>query len=153
MKSKTILAMTLALCSASVYANSALQIKTLQAMYQESIKNSHKLHYSENDLLKKYATSDLKALFNQDEKASEGAVGCIDYVVMWQGQDFEHKVKLNFTPISNNRIKVNIGKGSWSKARSVTYQMACTGNSCKISDVIEQNVSLKKSLSSCLKGY
>ena len=152
MKVKTMALLGLCCLSASVYANSSLPIKTLQSMYQTSVNNSNNDHYDDNALLKRHATAELKALIVADEKASEGEVGCIDHVVMWQGQDYEHHVKLGFKALSANRIQVNIGKGQWSQARNVIYQMQCSSNTCKIADVISQHGSLKKSLNRCLKS-
>ena len=53
----------------------------------------------------------------------------LDYDVLWQSQDPNYKVKLNYSLTPNGQVKVKIGK------ESVNYTVACTGNSCKITDV------------------
>lgn len=91
-----------------------------------------------------HSDASLKKAFNLH--ARNGEVCGFWQDVMWQSQDPEFNVPLQFSKVGQNKVKVSLGKGKWNKQSSVTYILKCNGNDCKVSDVIDSSGSLKKNI-------
>ena len=91
-----------------------------------------------------HSDASLKKAFNLH--ARNGEVCGFGQDVMWQSQDPEFNVPLQFSKVGQNKVKVSLGKGKWNKQSSVTYILKCNGNDCKVSDVIDSSGSLKKNI-------
>lgn len=134
------LVLTLSVLSISTaYAASDIQVTTIKSLYQQA-----KAKRQGMEILPKYADSTLAQALNV--KAQYGEVCGTDHDVVWQSQDPEYNRKLTFTNLGNNQIKVNLGKSQWHQPNSVIYKLNCAGNSCKVSDVMEGNESLKQNI-------
>ena len=120
-----LLPMFVAPCAFADTSN-ALKLNTVKAMYQHDAKVR-----AGNETLKRFAGPALKqALVRQDQyQIRMGEICGLDYDVLWQSQDPNYKAKLNYSLTPNGQVKVKIGK------ESVSYAVACSGNSCKITDV------------------
>ena len=159
---KKLLFAVFGLCiGSSVFAESP-QMQYIKRMYKESVKlesipiDRRKTNYDYNYYLK-YFDSNIRKLYARDDKygeATEGTTGCIDYDVLWQGQDLDPKAKLTFTQPSTDKVKVTIGATMGLEKRSVTYQVKCQkdGN-CKIIEIYEGGKPFTKEMSKCLDDF
>ena len=159
---KKLLFAVFGLCiGSSVFAESP-QMQYIKRMYKESVKlesipiDRRKTNYDYNYYLK-YFDSNIRKLYARDDKygeATEGTTGCIDYDVLWQGQDLDPKAKLTFTQPSTDKVKVTIGATMGLEKRSVTYQVKCQkdGN-CKITEIYEGGKPFTKEMSKCLDDF
>ena len=123
----------------SVSAASDPYIQTVKEMY-----NLGKKSETGMQTIELYSDSSLKQAFNLH--ARNGEVCGFEQDVMWQSQDPEFNVPLQFSKVGQNKVKVSLGKGKWNKQSSVTYILKCNGNDCKVSDVIDSSGSLKKNI-------
>lgn len=108
-----------------------------------------------NAMLERLASADLKALLRKDAQASNGEIGCIDYDVVVQGQDFnanEISRSIKYTALSNGNVQVRFK--NFGKTSTLQYKLACTANNCKIDDVLTKNgrSSFKRELHQCLSN-
>jgi hypothetical protein len=123
----------------NAYAAQDIQIETVKKMYQAGKKSENGM-----EVIEKYADAGLKQAFKVQEKFGE--ICGYEADVMWQSQDPEYNRALTFTKIANNQVKVNLAKGKWHPASSVTYKLSCNGNTCKVADVIDTSGSLKQNI-------
>lgn len=159
---KKLLFAVFGLCiGSSVFAESP-QVQYIKRMYKESVKlesipiDRRKTNYDYNYYLK-YFDSNIRKLYARDDKygkAIEGTTGCIDYDVLWQGNDLNPKAKLTFTQPNIDKVKVTIGATEGLEKRSVTYQVKCQkdGN-CKITEIFEGEKPFTKEMSKCLDDF
>ena len=159
---KKLLFAVFGLCiGSSVFAESP-QMQYIKRMYKESVKlesvplDRRKTNY-DYDYYLKYFDSNIRKLYARDDKygeATEGTTGCIDYDVLWQGNDLNPKAKLTFTQPSTDKVKVTIGATMGLEKRSVTYQVKCQkdGN-CKITEIYEGGKPFTKEMSKCLDDF
>ncbi len=123
----------------SAYAAQDIQIETVKKMYQAGKKSEQGM-----EMIEKYADAGLKQAFKVQEKFGE--MCGFEHDVMWQSQDPEYNRALTFTKLANNQVKVNLAKGKWHSASSVTYTLSCNGNTCKVADVRDTSGSLKQNI-------
>ena len=123
------------LCISSCVFAESPQVQYIKRMYKESVKlesvplDRRKTNY-DYDYYLKYFDSNIRKLYARDneyQKATKG-IACIDYGVLWQGQDLDPKAKLTFTQPSTDKVKVTIGATEGLEKRSVTYQVECQKN-------------------------
>lgn len=155
---KKILLTLLGLCASSnVFAESP-QMQYIKGMYKESVKLESRETNNNPYYYLKYFDSNIKKIYARADKyntITQGTTGCLDYMVLWQGQDLNPKAKLTFTEPSKGRVKVTIGATEGLERRSVTYQVKCNqqGNSCKITEIIERGKPFTKVTSKCLDDF
>ena len=158
---KKLLFAVFGLCiGSSVFAESP-QVQYIKRMYKESVKlesvplDRRKANYN-YDYYLKYFDSNIRKLYARDDKYGEATEGiaCIDYDVLWQGNDLNPKAKLTFTQPSTDKVKVTIGATMGLEKRSVTYQVKCQkdGN-CKITEIFERGKPFTKEMSKCLDDF
>ena len=153
---KKLLFAVFGLCiGSSVFAESP-QVQYIKRMYKESVKLESR--ETNNDLyyFLKYFDSNIRKLYDRNDEygaATEG-IACIDYDVLWQGQDLDPKAKLTFTQPSTDKVKVTIGATEGLEKRSVIYQVKCQkdGN-CKITEIFEGGKPFTKEMSKCLDDF
>ena len=149
------------LCISSCVFAESPQVQYIKRMYKESVKlesvplDRRKTNY-DYDYYLKYFDSNIRKLYERDnkyQKATEG-IACIDYGVLWQGQDLDPKAKLTFTQPSTDKVKVTIGATEGLEKRSVTYQVECQKNGdCKITEIFEGGKPFTKKMSKCLDDF
>ena len=158
---KKLLAVLLSLLiNTHVYAESP-QVQYIKRMYKKSVKlesiplDRRKTNY-DYDYYLKYFDSNIRKIYARDDKYGEATEGiaCIDYDVLWQGQDLDPKAKLTFTQPSTDKVKVTIGATEGLEKRSVIYQVKCQkdGN-CKITEIFEGGKPFTKEMSKCLDDF
>ena len=153
---KKLLFAVFGLCiGSSVFAESP-QVQYIKKMYKESVKlESREINNNPRYYLK-YFDSNIRKLYARDDKYGEATEGiaCIDYDVLWQGNDLNPKAKLTFTQPSAGKVKVTIGATMGLEKRSVTYQVKCQkdGN-CKITEIYEGGKPFTKEMSKCLDDF
>ncbi len=153
---KNLLFAVFGLCiGSSVFAESP-QVQYIKKMYKESVKlESREINNNPRYYLK-YFDSNIRKLYARDDKYGEATEGiaCIDYDVLWQGNDLNPKAKLTFTQPSAGKVKVTIGATMGLEKRSVTYQVKCQkdGN-CKITEIYEGGKPFTKEMSKCLDDF
>ena len=159
---KKLLFAVFGLCiGSSVFAESP-QMQYIKRMYKESVKlesvplERRKASYSYGDYYLKYFDSNIRKIYARDDKYGEATRGiaCINYDVLWQGNDLNPKAKLTFTQPSPDKVKVTIGATMGLEKRSVTYQVKCQkdGN-CKITEIYERGKPFTKEMSKCLDDF
>ena len=153
---KKLLFAVFGLCiGSSVFAESP-QMQYIKKLYKESVKlESREINNNPRYYLK-YFDSNIRKIYARDDKYGEATEGiaCIDYDVLWQGQDLDPKAKLTFTQPSPDKVKVTIGATMGLEKRSVTYQVKCQkdGN-CKIIEIYEGGKPFTKEMSKCLDDF
>jgi len=139
----------------SVFAESP-QMQYIKKLYKESVKlESREINNNPRYYLK-YFDSNIRKIYARDDKYGEATEGiaCIDYDVLWQGQDLDPKAKLTFTQPSTDKVKVTIGATEGLEKRSVTYQVECQKNGdCKITEIFEGGKPFTKKMSKCLDDF
>ena len=144
----------------SVFAESP-QVQYIKRMYKESVKlesipiDRRKTNY-DYDYYLKYFDSNIRKLYARDDKYGEATEGiaCIDYDVLWQGNDLNPKAKLTFTQQSTDKVEVTIGATEGLEKRSVTYQVKCQKDGdCKITEIFEYGKPFTKVTSKCLDDF
>ena len=128
----------------------------IKKLYKESVKlESREINNNPRYYLK-YFDSNIRKIYARDDKYGEATEGiaCIDYDVLWQGQDLDPKAKLTFTQPSTDKVKVTIGATEGLEKRSVIYQVKCQkdGN-CKITEIFEGGKPFTKEMSKCLDDF
>jgi len=128
----------------------------IKKLYKESVKlESREINNNPRYYLK-YFDSNIRKIYARDDKYGEATEGiaCIDYDVLWQGQDLDPKAKLTFTQPSTDKVKVTIGATEGLEKRSVIYQVKCQkdGN-CKITEIFEGGKPFTKKMSKCLDDF
>lgn len=121
----------------SVFAANDTYIQTVKEMYNLGKKSEEGMQ-----VVELYSDTSLKQAFNLH--ARNGEVCGFGQDVMWQSQDPQYNIPLQFSKVGQNKVKVSLGKGN--KQRAVTYILKCNGNDCKVSDVIDSSGSLKKNI-------
>ena len=153
---KKLLFAVFGLCiGSSVFAEST-QMQYIKKLYKESVKlESREINNNPRYYLK-YFDSNIRKIYARDDKYGEATEGiaCIDYDVLWQGQDLDPKAKLTFTQPSPDKVKVTIGATMGLEKRSVIYQVKCQkdGN-CKITEIFEGGKPFTKKMSKCLDDF
>ena len=153
---KKLLFAVFGLCiGSSVFAESP-QMQYIKKLYKESVKlESREINNNPRYYLK-YFDSNIRKIYARDDKYGEATEGiaCIDYDVLWQGQDLDPKAKLTFTQPSTDKVKVTIGATEGLEKRSVIYQVKCQkdGN-CKITEIFEGGKLFTKEMSKCLDDF
>ena len=153
---KKLLFAVFGLCiGSSVFAEST-QMQYIKKLYKESVKlESREINNNPRYYLK-YFDSNIRKIYARDDKYGEATEGiaCIDYDVLWQGQDLDPKAKLTFTQPSTDKVKVTIGATEGLEKRSVIYQVKCQkdGN-CKITEIFEGGKPFTKEMSKCLDDF
>ena len=153
---KKLLFAVFGLCiGSSVFAESP-QMQYIKKLYKESVKlESREINNNPRYYLK-YFDSNIRKLYARDDKYGEATEGiaCIDYDVLWQGNDLNPKAKLTFTQPSAGKVKVTIGATMGLEKRSVTYQVKCQKDGdCKITEIFESGKPFTKEMSKCLDHF
>ncbi|WP_374695041.1 hypothetical protein ABXR98_17150 [Snodgrassella alvi] len=154
---KKLLFAVLGLCISSCVFAESPQMQYIKRMYKESVKlesvplDRRKTNY---DYYLKYFDSNIREIYERDngyQNATKTAKACIDYDVLWQGNDLNPKAKLTFIQPSADQVKVTIGATKGLEKRSVTYQVECQkdGN-CKITEIFESGKPFTEEISKCL---
>ncbi|WP_158667165.1 hypothetical protein [Vitreoscilla sp. C1] len=149
-----IFGLSLSSISMNSSADDALPIQTIQSLYSHSMEMSkHIEHFSNNELLVKFATPSLKKVFNADSAyvSKSKELGCLDHDVMWQTNDSAEGANLYLQQVDYKFIVVGIGATEGLEARSITYEMSCNANECKIDDLWYEDQSFKEGMTACLK--
>lgn len=104
------------------------KIKTIKAMYQQDIKAQNGIA-----TLTQFSGGGLQKALKKQQKFGErsGELCGFDYDILWQSQDPDYGINIQYATAPNGHIKVNLGHEG-----SVAYVLACEGQSCKITDVI-----------------
>ena len=155
---KKLLFAVFGLCISSCVFAESPQMQYIKRMYKESVKlesvplDRRKTNY-DYDYYLKYFDSNIRKIYARDDKYGEATEGiaCIDYDVLWQGNDLNPKAKLTFIQPSADQVKVTIGATKGLENRSVTYQVKCQkdGN-CKITEIFESGKPFTEEMSTCL---
>ena len=153
---KKLLFAVFGLCiGSSVFAEST-QMQYIKKLYKESVKLESREINNNPGYYLKYFDSNIRKIYARDDKYGEATEGiaCIDYDVLWQGQDLDPKAKLTFTQPSTDKVKVTIGATEGLEKRSVIYQVKCQkdGN-CKITEIFEGGKPFTKEMSKCLDDF
>ncbi|WP_162626600.1 hypothetical protein [Acinetobacter sp. CFCC 10889] len=114
--------------SGSAFANTDPQIQLLKEIYQQGKKLE-----KGDELLALYYDNGLEQAQNNLREGNWQNCSQAWQDQMWQSQDPEYRQKPSFQKVGQNLVKV-------------TYKVVCQGNNCKISDIIDGDGSLKKSL-------
>lgn len=122
----------------NVFAAPDMQIDFVKKLY-ETGRNLGK----GTEVVEMYADKSLQRAFNV---AAESGESCFGADPMWQSQDPEYQKKLAFSKAGKNQVKVNMAKKNYDQASWVIYKLNCQNNVCKISDLIDQEGSLKQSI-------
>ena len=153
---KKLLFAVLGLCISSCVFAESPQMQYIKRMYKESVKlETSKTNY-DYDYYLKYFDSNIRKLYDRNDEYQEetGGIVCIDYDVLWQGNDLDPKAKLTFTQPTGNKVKVTIGATEGLEQRSVTYQVKCQKDGdCKITEIFERGKPFTKGKSKCLDNY
>ena len=153
---KKLLFAVLGLCISSCVFAESPQMQYIKRMYKESVKlETSKTNY-DYDYYLKYFDSNIRKLYDRNDEYQEetGGIVCIDYDVLWQGNDLDPKAKLTFTQPTGNKVKVTIGATEGLEQRSVTYQVKCQKDGdCKITEIFERGKPFTKDKSKCLDNY
>lgn len=158
---KKLLLAVFGLCIGSSVFAEIPQVQYIKRMYKESVKlesipiDRRKTNF-DYDYYLKYFDNNIRKLYARDneyQKATKG-IACIDYDVLWQGNDLNPKAKLTFTQPSTDKVKVTIGATEGLEKRSVTYQVKCLKDGdCKITEIFEGGKPFTKDLSKCLDDF
>ena len=139
-----ILAITgLGLVSNVAWANNQAKIATVKKVYSMALNDA--IH---QDPLYTYGDKSLRQAWNNID--AEKYYECVaDYNLVVQGQDFDFKASsVKYTVLQNGRVRASF-KNFGTPSR-VDYTLTCSGNSCKISDISDADISsLKKKLLAC----
>lgn len=142
--------------SSNVFAESP-QMQYIKGMYKESVKLESRETNNNPYYYLKYFDSNIKKIYARADKyntITQGTTGCLDYMVLWQGQDLNPKAKLTFTEPSKGRVKVTIGATEGLERRSVTYQVKCQKDGdCKITEIFEYGKPFTKEMTKCLDNF
>ena len=156
---KKLLLAVLGLCiSSCVFAEIFRpKVNYIKRIYEESIRlGSGGTTYNPHFYLK-YFDSNIRKIYERDDEYQKatGGIACIDYDVLWQGQDLDPNAKLTFTQPTGNKVKVTIGATKGFEKRSVTYQVICLKetNDCKITEIFERGKLFTKDKSKCLDDF
>lgn len=127
---KLILAISLAVVSFQAAAQTP-QIEVVQNIYREA-------RHNEDDaaILNKYADNSLK----QALRIASRAEVCLDFSPIWGGQDYDSNAKISFSQ-SGNKVRAT-SRGEMSM--NVLYSLTCNGSSCRVSDINNDGMSLKR---------
>ena len=126
----------------AVEAAQEIQLKTLQEMYSIGKKLE-----KGNEIIEMYADESLQRAFN---RAYEAEDPCFGADIMWQSNDPPYQRKVTYTLLGNNKVRANLGAvPPYYKASWVTYSFSCKSGTCKLSDVLDSEGSLKKALNTC----
>lgn len=115
--------------------------------YIQTVKEMYKLGAKSQDgmtIIERYSDSSLKQAFNLHAK--NGEVCGFGQDVMWQSQDPNYNRPVNFSKISQNKVKAVLGQSRNQKADTVVYTLKCSGTNCKVSDVQDSSGSLKNNI-------
>ena len=153
---KKLLFAVLGLCISSCVFAESPQMQYIKRMYKESVKlETSKTNY-DYDYYLKYFDSNIRKIYARNDEYQEetGGIVCIDYDVLWQGNDLDPMAKLTFTQPTGNKVKVTIGATEGLEQRSVTYQVKCQKDGkCKITEIFERGKPFTKDKSKCLDNY
>lgn len=127
---KLIFAVSLAIASFQAAAETP-QVELVKRIYREA-------RQTENDvaILNKYADNSLKQALRIANRANM----CLDFSPIWGDQDYNSKAKISFTQNGNQVRATSHGAMSM----NVSYALNCNGNSCRITDIINDGTSLKR---------
>lgn len=123
-----------------------VMVDTIKQLYTEALNED--IPYD----LKKYVSPELKALLDKDSEAAEkrGEVGCVDYDVVMQAQDFqadELKKSLSFQALTN---KVLVNFTNFGEEQELIYIMSFDGKRYLVGDIIQTDgSSFKNTLQQC----
>ncbi len=123
-----------------------VMVDTIKQLYTEALNED--IPYD----LKKYASPELKTLLKKDIEAAEqsGEIGCVDYDVVMQAQDFqadELKTSLSFQALTN---KVLVNFTNFGKEQELIYIMSFDGKQYLVGDIIQTDgSSFKNVLQQC----
>lgn len=107
------------------------QVELVKRIYLKARKNNNNVA-----ILNKYANNSLK----QTLRIANRAEMCLDFSPIWGGQDYDSKAKISFTQNGNQVRATSLGAMSM----NVSYALSCNGNSCRITDIINDITSLKR---------
>ena len=103
-----------------------------------------------------YASAELKALLAKDEQLAGDEIGCLDYDLIIQGQDYDAesiKKTLKIKALDKESVEAKFTNFD---PTTVIYKFACTENQCEITDLLEEDQethkpkSFKEGLANCL---
>ena len=103
-----------------------------------------------------YASAELKALLAKDEQLAGDEIGCLDYDLVIQGQDYDAesiKKTLKIKALDKESVEAKFTNFD---PTTVIYKFACTENQCEITDLLEEDQethkpkSFKEGLANCL---
>lgn len=134
-----VLAITgLGLVSNGAWANNQAKIATVKKVYSMALNEANR-----QSPLYVYGDKSLRQALTQDGD------DCIGANPVVQGQDFDFKASsVKYTVLQNGRIRASFK--NFGVPSRVDYTLTCSGNTCKISDVSDKDVSsYKKALLAC----
>lgn len=126
-------------CAQLVFATNDPYVQTIKEMYRFDKKSQEWVK-----TMRLFSNPSLNQAFNLHDK--NGGVCGFGQNVMWQSQDPEYNIPLNFTKFGQNKVKVSLGKGKWNQSSIVIYTLQCNGGNCKISDANDSDGSLKQNI-------
>lgn len=127
---KLILAVSLAITSFQAAAETP-QVELVQKIYREARQNDNDVA-----ILNKYADNSLKKALRIANRAEM----CLDFSPIWGGQDHDSNAKISFSQ-SGNKVRAT-SRGEMSM--NVLYSLTCNGSSCRVSDINNDGLSLKR---------
>lgn len=127
---KLILAVSLAITSFQAAAETP-QVELVQKIYREARQNNNDVA-----ILNKYADNSLKKALRIANRAEM----CLEFSPIWGGQDYDSNAKISFSQ-SGNKVRAT-SRGEMSM--NVLYSLTCNGSSCRVSDINNDGLSLKR---------
>lgn len=126
--------------------DTVVMVDTIKQLYTDALNEAVPYDF------KKYASPELKALLEKDGEAAEksGEVGCVDYDVVMQAQDFqaeELKKSLSFQALTH---KVLVNFTNFGEEQELIYIMSFDGERYLVGDIIQTDgSSFKNALQQC----
>lgn len=125
---KLILAVSLAITSFQAAAETP-QVELVQKIYREARQNDNDVA-----ILNKYADNSLKKALRIANRAEM----CLEFSPIWGGQDYDSSAKISFSQ-NGNKVRATSRAGT-----NALYSLTCNGNSCRVSDINNDGLSLKR---------
>ena len=133
------------LLSSVVYANDSLKISTVKDFYDNSLFYDSDIegYNSDPETIYSYADESLTQALRLQENVGMTDGICGEYVspLMWDSGDPFYDTELSYAINRDGRVEVKMGYGG-----SALYSLQCSQSSCKITDIISREISLKNSI-------
>ncbi|MFD1244561.1 hypothetical protein [Paralysiella testudinis] len=123
-------------------ANDALKIKTVQSLYRSASQG-----VDSAVVLERNADASLKQAYRHADKVERQGGMCIEEDPMFGNQDPQTKAKVTVTVLQNGLTQAKFKQ--YGQNQTINYKLSCTGNACKVNDVLNGGSSFRQELSAC----